>query len=133
MKSKVIEYLNSLVSESTPKAELDLIEFAKKCVRAYQEKEPKKKESFVPPTKEEVASYVKSMGYNVDVDTFYTYYTNTKWHDKNGKIVKNWKNKTMTWSIRSGNKVSQPQAFIHNNYTSEQIQGLLTNLDEVEV
>lgn len=131
MKAKVIEYLNSLILESTPKAELDLIVFAKKCVNAYKEKEPKKKESFVPPTKEEVASYVASKGYNVDVDKFYEYYSVAEWHDKNGKAIKNWKLKLLVWKQES--KVQPRQQFIHNNYSSEQIKGLLTDLDNVEV
>ena len=39
MKSKVIDWLCGLVTETTTKAELDMIEFAKKCVKAYKEKE----------------------------------------------------------------------------------------------
>lgn len=131
MKAKVIEYLNSLILESTPKAELDMIVFAKKCVNAYKEKEPKAKVGFVPPTKEEVAEYVASQKYNVDVDKFYEYYTVAEWHDKSGKPVKNWKLKLLVW--KQDTKVQPKDGYIHNNYTSEQIKGFITNLDEVEV
>lgn len=129
MKAKAIEYLNSLILESTPKAELDLIEFAKKCVREYKEKEPKVKVGFVPPTKQEVADYVASKGYYVDVDKFYEYYTVAEWHDKLGKPVKNWKLKLLVWKQDTNEK----QQFIKNNYTKQQIDDLITNLDEVEV
>lgn len=40
MKNKAIEFLNSLITEETTKKELDLIEYIKKVLRAYQE--PKK-------------------------------------------------------------------------------------------
>ena len=133
MKSKVIEYLNSLVSESTPKAELDLIAFAKKCVNAYREKEPKAKVEFVPPAKQEVADYVASKGYNVDVDRFYEYYSVSDWRDRNGKAVKNWKLKLLVWNRPNNNMLAQKERFIHNGYTQEQINSLITDLDEVEV
>lgn len=130
MKSKVIDWLNSLILESTPKAELDLIEFAKKCVREYKEKEPKVKVGFVPPTKQEVADYVASKGYYVDVDKFYEYYTVAEWHDKLGEPIKNWKLKLLAWKQDT---CPQKENYIHNNYTKESIQSLITNLDEVEV
>lgn len=131
MKAKVIEWLNSLITESTPKAQLDLIAFAKKCVNAYKEKEPKVKVEFVPPTKQEVADYVASKGYNVDVDRFYEYYSVAEWRDKNGKVVKNWKLKLIVWK-RDDKPVSRKQ-FVTNSYTSAEVKGLLSDLDEVEV
>lgn len=39
MKTKAIEFLNSLVRDDTTKKEIDLIEFVKKCVREYAEPE----------------------------------------------------------------------------------------------
>lgn len=131
MKAKVIEWLNSLITESTPKAQLDLIAFAKKCVNAYKEKEPKVKVEFVPPTKQEVADYVASKGYNVDVDRFYEYYSVAEWRDKNGKAVKNWKLKLIVW--KRDDKPASRKQFVTNNYTSAEIKGLISNLDEVEV
>ena len=40
MKSQAIKYLNSLATDETTKKELDLIDFIKKCVREFKEKEP---------------------------------------------------------------------------------------------
>ena len=42
MKAKAIKYLNSLITDETPKKELDLIEFCKKCVREYKVEEKNK-------------------------------------------------------------------------------------------
>lgn len=39
MKTKAINYLNSLVKEDTTKKEIDMIEFIKKCVREHKEEE----------------------------------------------------------------------------------------------
>ena len=36
MKTKAINYLNGLATPTTPKSELDLIEFIKKCVREFK-------------------------------------------------------------------------------------------------
>lgn len=131
MKTITIDWLNGLITENTTKAELDKIEFAKKCVKAYKEKEPKKAVGFVAPTLKEVEKYAKEKDYNVDVDKFYDYYTVAEWHDKNGKPIKNWKLKLLLWN--NNNKDSNTNNFIHNNYTKKQIKGLITNLDDVEV
>lgn len=42
MKAKAIKYLNELITDETPKKELDLIEFCKKCVREYKVEEKNK-------------------------------------------------------------------------------------------
>lgn len=44
MKSKATKFLNSLINDSTTKAELDVIDFLKKLVRDY--KAPEKKQEF---------------------------------------------------------------------------------------
>lgn len=45
MKTKAIKWLNEQVNDSTTKAELDIIDFLKKCVKSYveEEKDPKEK------------------------------------------------------------------------------------------
>ena len=57
----------------------------------------KNKKKFIPPTIEEVREYAKSRNSNVDVQKFYDYYSVAKWHDKDGKPVKNWKQRLITW------------------------------------
>lgn len=39
MKAKALKYLESLVKDTTPKSECDLVAYCKKCVRAFTEKE----------------------------------------------------------------------------------------------
>lgn len=56
-----------------------------------------KKESFVPPTLEEVESYVKEKGLSVKPSDFYNYFTEGNWIDSKGNKVKSWKQKLLTW------------------------------------
>ena len=59
---------------------------------------PKPKEKkFTPPTVEDVAAYVADRKLVVDPKTFYDYFTAGKWKDSEGKPVKNWKQKALTW------------------------------------
>ena len=58
-------------------------------------KKPKKK--FVPPSYEEVKAYIDEKRLNVDAQKFYDYYEAGDWHDGNGKAVKSWKQKCLTW------------------------------------
>lgn len=58
-------------------------------------KKPKKK--FVPPTLEEVRAYILEKRLNVDAQKLFDYYEAGDWHDGNGKAVKNWKQKCLTW------------------------------------
>lgn len=97
MKSKALKWLNSQVNDGTTKAEIDIIEFLKKVVKCYVEKEKVVKAEFVPPTLAEIQEYVNLKQYNVDVNKFYTYYTESGWHDGRGKPIKNWKLKLLVW------------------------------------
>ena len=58
-------------------------------------KKPKKK--FVPPSYEEVKAYIDEKRLNVDAKKFFDYYEAGDWHDGNGKAVKSWKQKCLTW------------------------------------
>ena len=44
MKTKTLNWLNSLITDTTTKAEIDIIEYAKKCVREFPT-EPKNQEN----------------------------------------------------------------------------------------
>lgn len=133
MKAKALKYLESLVTDETPKSHCDLIAYCKKCVRAYTDPE-KKKEEFTPPTLEEVRAYVKEKNYNLDVEKFHRYYTESNWRDARGKQVKNWKLKLMVWDrpkyskpIDNGN---QPKK---HEYTKEQMASMFDNIFDVEI
>ena len=60
-------------------------------------KTPPKKKAFVPPTLPEVQEYVKERGLMIDPAAFFDYFTEGEWKDSEGKPVKNWKQKALTW------------------------------------
>ena len=133
MKSKALKYLESLVTGTTPKSECDLVAYCKKCVRAYTDPE-KKKEEFTPPTLEEVREYVKEKNYNLDVEKFHRYYTESNWRDARGKQVKNWKLKLMVWDRPKYSKPidngKQPKK---HEYTKNEMDNLFDNLEELDI
>lgn len=56
-----------------------------------------KSKRFVPPTLDEVITYVKERGNKIDPNKFYDYYTAADWKDSKGQQVRNWKQKCITW------------------------------------
>lgn len=69
----------------------------------------KGKLSFVAPTREEVIAYAKTRNREDLADHFYDYYTAQNWVDGNGKAVKSWKGKFITWEIKNDKKVNYSQ------------------------
>lgn len=56
------------------------------------------KESFTPPTLDEIKDYCLNVRHNsVDYQKFYDYYTAGEWKDSKGNKIKNWKQKVITW------------------------------------
>lgn len=70
--------------------------------------EKKKGKKFVPPTLEEVNAYITEKSLSVDGKTFIDYYEAGDWIDGNGKPVRNWKQKLLTW-VKYGTKKARPQ------------------------
>lgn len=76
--------------------------------KVKESKEEKKKsgtptrtqKKFVPPTIEQIAAYCKERGNDVDPQKFFDYFTESGWIDSQGKPVKNWKQKIITWEGR---------------------------------
>lgn len=66
-----------------------------------------KRKQFVPPTLEEVENYCKERKNNVDAKRFWEYFDASGWVDSNGKPVRNWKQKIITWeSYAKGGKAN---------------------------
>lgn len=86
-------------------------------LKESEQKTPKtrKKTEFIPPSFAEVQMYIEEKGYDVDAKVFYEYFTDGNWIDSNGKEVKNWKQKIITWASRSKNKNKndKPQTVIY--------------------
>lgn len=89
----------SKVKES--RVEESKVDGAKAPARAN--KPPKK---FVPPTLDEVKAYCKERDSSVDPKKFFDYFDTGKWVDSNGKPVRNWKQKLITWEGRQGERAS---------------------------
>ena len=67
----------------------------------YNIKENNIKERFKKPTLEDIEEYCKSRNNNIDAKKFYDYYSVNNWKDKDGKQVKSWKQKVITWEGRT--------------------------------
>ncbi|QAT43466.1 DUF4373 domain-containing protein [Aminipila luticellarii] len=66
-------------------------------VKQSKEKKSKVKNTFKPPVLQEVIAYAKERESPVDPKQFYDFFTAGDWHDSNGKPVKSWKQKFITW------------------------------------
>jgi len=77
---------------------------------SYSETRPRAKK-FVPPTLEEVQAYCQERGNRIDAAKFLAYYEAGHWKDSEGKPVKSWKQKIITWekkdAERGGKKTMQ--------------------------
>ena len=62
---------------------------------------PKKKQAFVPPTVGEVREYCRQRKSNVDPVRFWEYFDTGGWKDSEGKPVRSWKQKLLTWETLS--------------------------------
>lgn len=71
--------------------------------KSKKEKDAKaSKKKFVPPTLDEIAAYCQKRKNNVDPRRFFDYFTSDEdpakhWIDSEGKPVRNWKQKIITW------------------------------------
>lgn len=95
------------------------------------EKEIKGKEEkkFVPPSLDDVKKYVEGKKLKVNAQQFYDYFTEGKWVDSNGKAVKNWKQKILTWNGYSEKpKQEKKTNFNGREYDEKQLNGLYANL-----
>lgn len=77
----------------------------KRIYRSNQKKQIELKESFTPPTIDEVREYCEERNNGVDYQKFYEYYDIAGWIDGKGKPVKNWKQKMIaTWEKNNPKK-----------------------------
>jgi hypothetical protein len=69
---------------------------------------PDKPATFSKPTQEEVEEYIISKSLLINPESFFSWYENTGWKDRDGKQIKNWKNKAQSWNTNE--KKKNPQA-----------------------
>lgn len=77
-------------------------------VSPISNKENKKesKKIFIPPTLDEITEYINEKQYSVDPKRFFDYFEAGNWHDSQGKPVKSWKQKMVTWDKKDNSKVN---------------------------
>lgn len=64
----------------------------------------KKPKLFIPPTLEEIETFIKTNNLNVNAKYFLDYFTDGNWIDSKGNKVKNWKQKLRTWHNHNDSK-----------------------------
>lgn len=64
----------------------------------------KKPKRFIPPTYEEIETFIKTNNLNVNAKYFLDYFTDGNWIDSKGNKVKNWKQKLRTWHNHNDSK-----------------------------
>lgn len=70
---------------------------------------------FIPPTIDEVVEYVKQRGNKIDPHKFYDYYSVANWKDRDGKQVRNWKQKAVVWETHTPHQQNKLPDFININ------------------
>ena len=85
---------------------------------------------FTPPTLEEVSSYCEERQNGVDAQRFIDFYASKGWKVGN-QGMKDWKACVRTWEQRE--KKVLPKNYDQRRYTKDELNGLFTNLDEVEI
>jgi len=86
-------------------------------INGTNKKKEVKKKVFIPPTLDDVKAYCKSRNSSVDPQRFFEYFTTGNWKDSEGKPVKNWKQKLITWE--SHGQKNQPKPFVYDDSYKE--------------
>lgn len=74
----------------------------------------KTKNSFTPPTLEEFKKYFQEHGYKTEVaERAWRGYDAAKWHDSNGKPVRNWKQKAQNVWFKEESKDGKKAGLVH--------------------
>ena len=71
------------------------------------------KRKFTKPTIEEIQEYCKERNNGINAEAFYDFYEANDWLDSNGKKVKSWKQKIITWENHQNKtkKETKPEWF----------------------
>lgn len=94
---------NTRAQEEEPDDTITIEEWLRDHPEGFKnEEKPKKK--LTPPTLSEVEAYITEKKLDVDGQKFFDYFTEGKWKDSEGKPVKNWKQKLITWDNLSRQK-----------------------------
>lgn len=92
-------------------------------------KENIKRKVFKKPTIEEIETYCKERNNNIDPKQFFDFYEAGDWIDGQGKEVKNWKQKMITWENR--NKPKEEDLPIWWNDNEKELSNTNNELEEL--
>lgn len=70
----------------------------------------KNKGFFEAPSLSLISDYVKEMGYEMDPEAFFSYYSETNWTKRNGQPVQDWKAAVRSWERREKQYRKEPKA-----------------------
>lgn len=70
---------------------------------------------FTPPTLDEVIAYCRERGSKVDPERFWSFYNEGGWTDSEGRPVRNWKQKLITWEKHEAQR-QEPQDELSRKY-----------------
>ena len=82
--------------------------------RARAREEHSEKESFKPPTLDEVIAFSKERNSKVDPKRFFDFFDTGHWIDSRGSPVLNWKQKFISWERDEEDKGKKPAAKDHS-------------------
>ena len=89
------------------------------------------KKKNIPPTLQEISSYVAEKKLNVDAQKFFDYFDVSGWVDSKGNKVRNWKQKLITWHSNAkphtpaNNAPSFKDEILQRQFTSDKIKEAL--------
>ena len=73
------------------------------------DKPTQKRPKFTKPSLAEIKAYCQERHNEIDAKKFFDYYESANWTDANGKPVKNWKQKIITWEGRQSRAAPEPK------------------------
>jgi len=98
---KVQTEVNTVV-QTVVNTEVQTVDIYKQNINKTNKESNTKK--FMPPTLEEIKSYIAEKNLSVNAEKFFNYFSEGNWVDSKGNKVKNWKQKLLTWNGYSSNK-----------------------------
>jgi regulator of replication initiation timing len=99
------EILSSDLENEKLRLEIERLNKALEEKNKERKTSAKKKESFEPPTVEEVEQYFQDNGYKIEVGTrAFNYYSVANWKDSKGSQVRSWKQKMQSVWFKEENK-----------------------------
>ena len=103
MYETLVEQLREIALHVRP-SENAVLNDAADVIESFETRRVKK---FKPPTLAEVEAYAQSRGKPQDAKLFWEYFNAGNWIDSEGKPVKSWKQKFITWENKDKRKVKK--------------------------